>query len=186
MFSTLWRRPAPWLRAKPNASNGWFQGLGLGYGDTVYVDGGYAHGARGEVAEGCRPLRHAGHRRCAGHRRWSPARPGLRGRQPPPCRGPGLPNWSGLPQPDWDNHNMSNFGCGVNSNIAAMVANPEDLLHGREARRALCDAQHQAIVDVSQLTAHRRRAGQASLKYISTTAREASDERSVPGTRGSA
>jgi pilus assembly protein CpaD len=27
---------------------------------------------------------------------------------------------------------MSNFGCAVNSNIAAMVANPEDLLHGRE------------------------------------------------------
>jgi pilus assembly protein CpaD len=27
---------------------------------------------------------------------------------------------------------MSNFGCTVNSNIAAMVANPEDLIHGRE------------------------------------------------------
>ena len=30
--------------------NGWFQGLGLGYGDTVYVDGGYAPSARGQVA----------------------------------------------------------------------------------------------------------------------------------------
>ena len=27
---------------------------------------------------------------------------------------------------------MSNFGCGVNSNLADMVANPEDLFHGRE------------------------------------------------------
>ena len=27
---------------------------------------------------------------------------------------------------------MSNFGCGVNTNLAAMVANPEDLVHGRE------------------------------------------------------
>jgi pilus assembly protein CpaD len=27
---------------------------------------------------------------------------------------------------------MSNFGCGVNSNLASMVANPEDLVHGRE------------------------------------------------------
>ena len=27
---------------------------------------------------------------------------------------------------------MPNFGCGVNSNLAAMVANPEDLIHGRE------------------------------------------------------
>ena len=27
---------------------------------------------------------------------------------------------------------MSNFGCSVNANLAAMVANPEDLIHGRE------------------------------------------------------
>jgi pilus assembly protein CpaD len=30
--------------------NGWFQGLGLGYGDTIYVDGGYAPAARSQVA----------------------------------------------------------------------------------------------------------------------------------------
>jgi pilus assembly protein CpaD len=27
---------------------------------------------------------------------------------------------------------MSNFGCSVNANLAAMVANPEDLIYGRE------------------------------------------------------
>jgi pilus assembly protein CpaD len=27
---------------------------------------------------------------------------------------------------------MSNFGCGLNSNVAAMIANPEDLLRGQE------------------------------------------------------
>ena len=27
---------------------------------------------------------------------------------------------------------MSNFGCAVNCNFAAMVANPVDLVHGRE------------------------------------------------------
>ena len=27
---------------------------------------------------------------------------------------------------------MPNLGCGVNSNLAAMVANPEDLIYGRE------------------------------------------------------
>ena len=26
---------------------------------------------------------------------------------------------------------MSNYGCAANSNMAAMVANPEDLFHGR-------------------------------------------------------
>ena len=30
--------------------SGWFQGLGLGYGDTVYVDAGYAPAARAQVA----------------------------------------------------------------------------------------------------------------------------------------
>jgi len=45
---------------------------------------------------------------------------------------PNCPNWSRPSAPDPENHSMSNFGCAVNSNIAAMVANPEDLLHGRE------------------------------------------------------
>ena len=45
---------------------------------------------------------------------------------------PGCPNWSVPAQPNYNNRLMSNFGCGVNSNLAAMVANPEDLLHGRE------------------------------------------------------
>ena len=31
--------------------NGWFQGLGLGYGDTIYVDGGYAPSARAQVGQ---------------------------------------------------------------------------------------------------------------------------------------
>ena len=30
--------------------NGWFQGLGLGYGDTIFVDGRYSDAARGQVA----------------------------------------------------------------------------------------------------------------------------------------
>jgi pilus assembly protein CpaD len=28
---------------------------------------------------------------------------------------------------------MSNYGCSVNSNLAAMIADPQDLIHGREA-----------------------------------------------------
>jgi pilus assembly protein CpaD len=45
---------------------------------------------------------------------------------------PGCPNWSRPSQPDWDNKTMSNYGCSVNSNLAAEIANPEDLIHGRE------------------------------------------------------
>jgi pilus assembly protein CpaD len=48
-------------------------------------------------------------------------------------------------QPNFDNGTMSNFGCGVNSNIAAMVANPEDLIHGREATGVDINAAARAI-----------------------------------------
>ena len=44
---------------------------------------------------------------------------------------PGCPNWRVASQPDWDNKTMSNYGCAVNSNLAAEIANPEDLVHGR-------------------------------------------------------
>jgi pilus assembly protein CpaD len=112
--------------------NGWFQGLGLGYGDAVYVDGAFADAARGQVAavaaqygmavsEGA-PVTTGvvspGNVRVVVSRRRA---------EVPHC-----PNWSVPSQPNYDNRNMSNFGCGVNSNIAAMVANPEDLLRGRE------------------------------------------------------
>jgi pilus assembly protein CpaD len=45
---------------------------------------------------------------------------------------PHCPNWSVMSQPNYENRTMSNFGCGVNANLAAQVANPEDLIHGRE------------------------------------------------------
>ncbi|NUR11291.1 MAG: hypothetical protein HOQ20_05515 [Bradyrhizobium sp.] len=111
--------------------NGWFQGLGLGYGDTVYVDG-YAPAARSQVAA------------IAGRYGMlvTPGAPVTAGAvQPGAVRVvvarrrasvPGCPNWSKPSQPDWDNKTMSNYGCAVNSDLAAMVANPEDLLHGRE------------------------------------------------------
>jgi pilus assembly protein CpaD len=112
--------------------NGWFQGLGVGYGDTIYVDGAFADAARGQVAA------------VAGQYGMpvadgAPVTPGVV--QPGTVRivvsrrraeVPNCPNWSVPSQPNYDNRNMSNFGCGVNSNIAAMIANPEDLLHGRE------------------------------------------------------
>jgi pilus assembly protein CpaD len=112
--------------------NGWFQGLGLGYGDSIYVDGAYADAARGQVAA------------IAGQYGMmvSPGAPVTTGAVQPGmvrvvvsrrrAQVPFCPNWSLPSQPNYDNRNMSNFGCGVNSNIAAMVANPEDLVHGRD------------------------------------------------------
>lgn len=111
--------------------NGWFQGLGLGYGDTVYVDSSMPS-ARNQVAM------------IAGRYGMlvSPGAPVTAGAVNPGsvrvvvarrrATVPGCPNWNQVSQPDWDNKTMSNFGCGVNSNLAAMVANPEDLVRGRD------------------------------------------------------
>ena len=110
----------------------WFRSLQLGYGDTIYLDGAYAEGARGDVARvaGQYGLLVSG---------GAPVTPGAIA--PGSVRVvvsrtrasvPNCPNWSVKSQPNFDNASMSNFGCGVNSNLAAMIANPQDLVSGRE------------------------------------------------------
>jgi len=112
--------------------NAWFAGLDLGYGDSIYVDGPFAGAARADVA------------RVAGNYGLMVAAsaPVTAGAVPPGmvrvivsrtrASVPGCPNWSVPAQPNYNNRTMSNFGCSVNGNLAAMVANPEDLIHGRE------------------------------------------------------
>jgi len=112
--------------------DGWFRSLQLGYGDSIYVDGLYANDARADVA------------RIAGQygmlvSNGAPVTAGAI--QPGTVRVvvtrarasvPNCPNWSVPSQPNLENASMSNYGCSVNANLAAMVANPEDLVHGRE------------------------------------------------------
>jgi pilus assembly protein CpaD len=112
--------------------NGWFQGLGLGYGDTIYVDSAYSPPARAQVAA------------IAGQYGMmvadgAPVTVGMV--QPGTVRVvvsrrratvPGCPNWSLPSQPNYDNRTISNYGCGVNSDLAMQIANPEDLVHGRD------------------------------------------------------
>ena len=112
--------------------DGWFQGLDLGYGDRIFVEGPYALEARADVA------------RLADHYGLtvSDGGPVLAGAVPPGAVRivvsrsragvPNCPNWHEQSQPNYNNHSMSNFGCAVNANLAAMIANPEDLVHGRE------------------------------------------------------
>lgn len=110
----------------------WFASLGLGYGDRVYVSGPYAEAARSDVAM------------VAGQYGLlvSPGFPVTAGAVNPgavrvvvsrtTASVPGCPNWTQRAQPNWANRTMSNFGCAVNSNMAAMVADPQDLVWGRE------------------------------------------------------
>lgn len=44
---------------------------------------------------------------------------------------PGCPDWSASSDMNYNNATSSNYGCSVNSNMAAMVANPEDLIRGQ-------------------------------------------------------
>jgi pilus assembly protein CpaD len=44
---------------------------------------------------------------------------------------PGCPDWSGRTSANFNNATNDGFGCAVNSNLAAMVANPEDLIEGQ-------------------------------------------------------
>ncbi|MCK0129079.1 CpaD family pilus assembly protein [Erythrobacter sp. F6033] len=45
---------------------------------------------------------------------------------------PGCPDWSAKSDTNYMNANSPGYGCGVNSNLAAMIANPEDLLEGQK------------------------------------------------------
>ena len=110
----------------------WFKSLQLGYGDKIFLDGPYADTARDGVA------------RVAGQYglMLSHGAPVTQGSITPGsvrvvvsrnrAEVPDCPNWSVPASPNFNNRSMSNFGCAVSSNYAAMVANPEDLVHGRE------------------------------------------------------
>ena len=112
--------------------DGWFQSLGLGYGDSVYVDGPYADAARADVAQAAGRyglLLSNGAPVTAGAVPQGAVRVVVSRTR---ATVPNCPNWSEPSQPNFANRSMPNMGCGVNTNLAAMVANPEDLIYGRE------------------------------------------------------
>jgi pilus assembly protein CpaD len=110
--------------------DGWFQTLRVGYGDKIAIDGADT-GSRRDI-------------------QVLAARYGLLLADTAPVTAgeigpgqvrvvvsravadvPGCPDWSRKSQPNLNSHTMSNYGCAMNSNLAAMVANPEDLVRGR-------------------------------------------------------
>lgn len=112
--------------------DGWFRSLDLRYGDSIYVEGGdYSEGARSQIAgiasnygmlvsQGAPVTAGAvasGNVRVVVSRNVASV--------------PNCPNWDRPSEPNYNNRMMPNLGCAVNSNLAAMVANPEDLVHGR-------------------------------------------------------
>jgi len=144
----------------------WFSGLDLRYGDNVYVDAGaYSEAARAEVAG------------IAGKYGLlvSPGAPVTAGSvQPGNVRVivsrtiasvPNCPNWERQSQPNYNNESMPGYGCAVNGNLAAMVANPEDLFHGREGTGVLDTATATKAVNVYRT---QPATGTGGLKEINT------------------
>lgn len=110
----------------------WFDALELGYGDKVSVDGsslspaarddlaeladarGFLLGMTAPVTEGMAP---AGSARVVVTRAVASV--------------PNCPNWSAQSDANPNNATSPGYGCAINGNLAAMIADPEDLLRGQ-------------------------------------------------------
>jgi pilus assembly protein CpaD len=110
----------------------WFDSLNVGYGDRISIDD---------------PAPAAGHRNAVGE---VASQYGLLvDRTPPVTQGavppgtirviitrstaevPNCPDWRRDSHPEFEASTTSNFGCAANSNLAMMVANPQDLIVGQ-------------------------------------------------------
>ena len=116
----------------------WFDAIELGYGDRVSVD--YGSGYASPVVDGA-VAKVAANR---GLTVYGPA-PVTSGQVAPGmirivvtrsnAAVPSCPDFSVDHDRNYNASNHSNYGCATNSNLAAMIADPEDLVRGRENKR---------------------------------------------------
>lgn len=112
---------------------GWFDAIDLKFGDRISIDNpGYVNdaglratvrqlaGERGLHVDGIAPV-------TTGQVNPGTARVVV---SRSTAHVPGCPDWSHRSHTDFQNRTSANFGCGVNSTMAAMVADPEDLVRG--------------------------------------------------------
>lgn len=122
--------------AEQNRLSGWFDALELGYGDRVSIDDpSYSNSAVAKAAvenivasygllisetapvtEGNIP---SGQMRVVVTRTTASV--------------PGCPDFSHRSHTDFQARTSANYGCGTNSTLSAMIANPEDLVRGQNA-----------------------------------------------------
>lgn len=112
---------------------GWFDAMGVRYGDRIAIEDPSAYGAssaqatvrsmigrRGLLLSNDVPVTTGavpeGHLRVVVTRASASV--------------PGCPNWDSKSSINPNNATSSNYGCAVNSNLAAMVADPNDLIKG--------------------------------------------------------
>ncbi|MBE5073701.1 CpaD family pilus assembly protein [Erythrobacteraceae bacterium E2-1 Yellow Sea] len=112
---------------------GWFESMDLGYGDRVSIDDPMSSdatreavsklaGRHGVLIEETAPV-------TSGHVQPGYARVVLTRST---ASVPGCPDWSAKSDANFNNAASPNYGCATNSNLAAMVANPQDLIEGQK------------------------------------------------------
>jgi len=155
-------------QSSPEASrlDDWFRSIEVGYGDRISIDESAAYGGESRrvvaaIAARRGLLLSEGAPVTAG-----PIEPGLvrvivsrSSASVPRC-----PNWDRPATPELESSTMSNYGCAVNSNLAAMIANPEDLVRGQAG------AQSDARTTTKAIKSYRdaKPTGEASLEKTST------------------
>ena len=111
----------------------WFDTIGLKYGDRVAIDdpamGAATRDAVARIAGRHGILLADGAPTTAGYITPGQARVVVTRST---ATVPGCPDWSAKSDINYANAMYPNYGCAINSNLAAMVANPEDLIKGQE------------------------------------------------------
>lgn len=131
--------PSDVLSAEDDAAlSGWFDSLALRYGDRVSVDTqGVGPAPRNAIApvvaryglllDGTAPVTKGevpgGSVRVIVSRMNASV--------------PGCPDWTRPSTPNLNGHSLSNYGCATNSNLAAMIADPRDLISGRSGETSV-------------------------------------------------
>jgi pilus assembly protein CpaD len=112
---------------------GWFESMGLGYGDRVSIeDPMQSPATRASIA--ALASRHGilvsdGAPVTAGYVDPGNARVVITRSS---ASVPGCPDWSITSDINYTNGTSPGYGCASNSNLAAMIANPEDLIEGQQ------------------------------------------------------
>lgn len=133
--------------AEQQRLNGWFEAMDLRYGDRITVDDPTSNpaianavadlaGRYGLITKGSAPTTPGalapGQVRVVITRSTASV--------------PGCPDWSAKSDMNYSNGLSPNHGCATNSNLAAMVADPQDLLEGRKgASETLINTSNKAI-----------------------------------------
>jgi pilus assembly protein CpaD len=147
----VWTGPSGLANGDSQRLSGWFESLQLGYGDRVSIDMGTAYDSSnvrqeiGNIAARYGLLLQQAAPLTQGELPQGAARVVVSRLK---ATVPGCPDWSRPSIANMGGHTTPNFGCGTNSNLAAMIADPEDLLHGKTGNAAADAATSGKAIDV--------------------------------------